>query len=173
MAQIKSFLGCYKMSTHSLEVTTKVHEPRPSCEVSGWHLTSSQKHKDKEELLAALTKFTHILSVFIHKIRDCPEGDRDRKDLLDLATHYTHNVLRPSQEELRQDHDLRGQVEVFQQQLDDLKANLRMLRGDSAEAHQEDTISACTAIELLIRCLWPRGESFTDAGKLAFGLEIE
>lgn len=173
MAQIKLFLGYYKMSTHSLEVTTKVHQPRPSCEMSGSHLMSSQTRKDKGELLAALTKFTHILSVFIHKIRDCPEGDRDRKDLLDLATHYTHNILRPSQEGLRQHHDLRGEIEVFQQQLDYLEANLRMLRGDSAEPHQEDTISACTTLELLIRCLWPRGESFTDAGKLAFGLEIE
>ena len=174
MARIKTFSGCYKMSNNSLEVRSKLDQPRPSYTKSDKELGSLPTHKKRMNALRAFTKFTHILSIFIHEIRNCPEGDRDKKDLLDLASHYIHDVMRPFQKGLPRHQCLRDGAELLEQQLDRLESNLTTLRGDSTIDTQKDaTLSTCTPLELLIRCLWPEGKRVSDAGKYPSSLEIE
>ena len=174
MARIKSYSGCHKMSNNSLEVRSKLDQPRPSYNNSDKELVSPSSHKKRMDALRAFTKFTHILSIFIHAIRNCPEADRDKKDLLDLASHYLHDVMRPFQKGLPHGQCLRDRAELLEQQLDGLESNLTTLRGDSTIDTQKDaTLSTCTPLELLIRCLWPEGKKVSDAGKYISSFENE
>ena len=118
--------------------------------------------------------FTHTMTAFVNRIKSRPGEDKDTKDLLDLARYYADRVLEPylrgfgkNQSMTPETEPLKSFIKLFDDQLTELDGNIPAIGGNDKEVGLDSkTISACPPLELLIRCIWPEGESFFNASKL-------